>query len=50
MTLTFASVGPALGARRFTYLATEVLFAFQPSFPLLAPGGSTNSPVTLPSA
>jgi hypothetical protein len=50
MTATLASVGPPFGASRFTYLATVALLVFQPSLPLLAPAGSTNSPVTLPSA
>ncbi|HWP64394.1 MAG TPA: hypothetical protein VNO26_00595 [Candidatus Limnocylindria bacterium] len=43
-----ASVGPALGASLFTYLATSALFAFQPSDPLLTPAGSTNAPAALP--
>ena len=47
ITLTLASVGPAIGASLLMYLATELLLAFQPSLPLLAPAGSTKAPATL---
>jgi hypothetical protein len=47
ITLTLASVGPAVGASLLMYLATELLLAFQPSLPLLAPAGSTKAPITL---
>lgn len=50
ITLTLASVGPAVGASLLMYLATVLLFAFQPSLPLLTPAGSTNAPATLPPA
>jgi hypothetical protein len=49
ITATLVPVGPA-GASLFTYLATEVLFTFQPSVPLSAPAGMTNEPPALPLA
>jgi hypothetical protein len=50
ITPTLASVGPPVGASLLMYLATVLLFAFQPSLPLLTPAGSTNAPATLPPA
>ena len=47
ITATFAPVGPPVGASLFTYFATVVLLAFQPSVPLYTPAGSTNDPATL---